>query len=73
MHVIPWHLRRGQALSEGVHVPVLLFQCGHSHLLLLQFNMDIRGPEVLHLRGYTATGGRYEAQETKGDHRAVCL
>lgn len=63
--MIPWHLRWGQALSEGVHVIVLLLQCGESHLLLL-LNMGIRRPQALHLRGQTTTGGRCGAQETHG-------
>lgn len=67
MHVISWHLRWGQALSEGVCVPVLLFQSGETHLLLmllLLLNVGIRGAQTLHLRGQTATGGRCGAQET---------
>lgn len=54
--MVSWHLRGGQALPEGVHVPVLLVQRGEDHLLLL------RGGEgafhSLDLRGQTATGGR---------------
>ncbi|KAG7230829.1 hypothetical protein INR49_019643, partial [Caranx melampygus] len=60
VHVIPWHLRWGQTLSKGVHVIVLLLQCGEPHLLLLLLlYVGIRGPQPLHLRGQTTTGGRY--------------
>lgn len=63
--MIPWHLRRGQALSEGVHVIVLLLQCGESHLLLLLLllNVGIGGPQVLQLRGQSTTGGCCGAPE----------
>lgn len=77
MHVIPWHLRWGQALSEGVHVVVLLLQCGEPHLLLLLLewllllllSVGISGPQALHLRGQTTTGGSCGAQET---HSVQC-
>ena len=64
VHVIPGHLRRGQALSKGVHVVVLLLQGGEAHLLLLDVTEG--GAQVLQLRGQAATGGRCEAQE---EHR----
>ena len=56
MHVIPWHLRWGQALSKGVHVIVLLLQGGEPHLLLLLLQMLLLnvgkgGPQLLHLGG----------------------
>lgn len=63
MHVIPWHLRRGQALPEGVHVIVLQVQRGEPHLLLPLLSVRVR-PEAVQLRGQPATGGRCEAQET---------
>lgn len=52
VHVIPWHLRWGQTLSEGVRVIVLLLQCDEPHLLVLVLvlrRVGKRGPEELHL------------------------
>lgn len=71
MHVIPWHLRWGQALSEGVHVIVLLLQVGESHLLLMLWSVGIRGPQALQLSGQSATRGRYGTQN--GHRRWVSL
>lgn len=64
VHVIPWHLRWGQALSEGVHVIVLLLQAGESHLLLLLLlRLGVWGAQALHLRGQSTTRGRCGVRE----------
>lgn len=47
VHVIPWHLRWGQALSEGVHVKVLLLHSCEFHLLLL--DVGVGRSQVLQL------------------------
>lgn len=62
--MIPGHLRRGQALSEGVHVVVLRLQRGEGQVLLLLLNVGIGGPQVFKLRCQTATGGCCGAKET---------
>lgn len=66
VHMIPWHLRWGQALCEGVHVIVLLLQCSELHLLLLLLLLNVgkRGAQALHLRAQTATGGRCGEENT---------
>lgn len=72
VHVIPWHLRWGQALSEGVHVIVLLLQCCESQLLLRrQLNAGVSGPQVLQLRCQTATRGRCGANESHKTSRSL--
>ncbi|TNN42183.1 hypothetical protein EYF80_047645 [Liparis tanakae] len=54
VHVIPRHLRRGQALSEGVHVIVLRLQRGEAHLLLLMLlNVGKGGAQKLWSRADT--------------------
>lgn len=70
VHVIPWHLRWGQALSEGVHVIVRLLQGCESHLLWMLLGVGVRGPQAVHLRGQSATRGRYGTQE--GHKRFQC-
>lgn len=66
VHVIPRHLGWGQALSEGVHVVVLLLQVGESHLLLMLRSLGVRGPQALQLCCQSATRGRYGTQDGHG-------
>lgn len=71
MHVIPWHLRWGQALSEGVRVVVLLLQGCEAHLLWMLLGVGVRGPQAVHLRVQSATWGRYWTQD--GHRRWISL